>query len=120
MRYTTFITGCLYLSTNSAKAPPSPCFTRSIRVASGSESAAIVARTLTNTGNRTRLEQNAEAHARSDLATIARENAESQPTVQVRHPEGMGSLSLRVARGGGNSARSASRATRRQRGRQRR
>src|SRR5206468_9503496 len=36
-----FITGCLYLSTNSAKAWPSPCLTRNIRAASGSSSTDI-------------------------------------------------------------------------------
>src|SRR5271156_4538797 len=42
MRYTTFITGCLYFSTNSAKAPSSPCLTRNIRAASGSISADVI------------------------------------------------------------------------------
>src|SRR5512135_3732250 len=45
--------GCLYLSTSSAKAAVSPCFTRNIRAASESAAADILA-TLTDTGKATR------------------------------------------------------------------
>ena len=47
------MTGCLYLSTSSAKAAVSPCFTRSIRAASGSGSADMMSNQATAVSRQT-------------------------------------------------------------------
>src|SRR2546423_1471604 len=95
------MTGCLYLSTSGAKAVWSPCFTRSIRAASGSCSLAI-RRNLANTDEGTRLEEiEAESGQRRSLAVEATQVRQDQfrQIIAVASFENAEKRNLQVAKG---------------------